>query len=154
MEELCRRMGWTLLEAIDGEGAFADAGLGVPGDEIRMLAGDGHINDISLQITQLVSDSGADRDHFINDTVLGEPTDRQHTDPSTVRWRLEDSTVLRHRSTRLQLLSGEPGAHGRSAIAPGGRAASIGGSTTIVLRRRSGGNRPVNRVPGSFTSGG
>jgi hypothetical protein len=104
VEELCRRMGWTLLEAIDGKGAFADAGLGVPGDEIRMLAGDGRINDISVQITQLISDSGADRDRFIRDAfadavnegvaVLGEPTDRQHTEPPTVRWRLEDATVL------------------------------------------------------------
>jgi hypothetical protein len=104
VEDLCRRMGWTLLEVTKRGSAFADAGLGVPGDQVRMLANDGHVDDISVRITQSVSDDGTDRDSFISDAfadavaegvaVLGEPTDRQHTKPPAVRWRLADATVL------------------------------------------------------------
>ncbi|MFC7531720.1 DUF6301 family protein [Actinoplanes sp. GCM10030250] len=104
VEDLCRRMGWTLLEVTKRGSAFADAGLGVPGDQVRMLASDGHVDDISIRITQTVSDGGPERDRFIADAfagavakgvaALGEPTDRQHTEPPTVRWRLDESTVL------------------------------------------------------------
>jgi hypothetical protein len=104
VEDLCRRMGWSLLEVVDGSIAVADAGLDVPGHQARFLFRDGNVDDISVRLTQSVRAEGADRDGFMRDVfadavdegtaVLGEPTDRQHTEPPTVRWRLGDSTVL------------------------------------------------------------
>ncbi|WP_045744507.1 DUF6301 family protein [Actinoplanes rectilineatus] len=103
VEELCRTMGWTLLESYDN-GAFADAGLGVPGDRLRMAFRDGQVDDLKLRITQPIWDEGPERDSFLRDvfadavddsaTVLGEPTARQQDEPPTVRWRFDDSTVL------------------------------------------------------------
>jgi hypothetical protein len=102
--ELCRRMGWTLIEVIDGSGAIAEADLRVPGHQILMLFREGQVDDITIQITENLRDGGTDRDRFIGDTfadaaaegvaVLGEPTDRQHAGPPTVRWRRDGSTVL------------------------------------------------------------
>jgi hypothetical protein len=104
VEDLCRRLGWTLLEVIDGRGAVAEADLKVPGEQILMLFRDGHVDDITIQVTENVRESRTDSDPFISDTfadavdegvaVFGEPTDRQHAGPPTVRWRLADSTVL------------------------------------------------------------
>ena len=104
VEDLCRRMGWTLQEVTRRGSAFADAGLGLPGYQVQMSADEGRIDDVIVQITETVREGGTDRDRFISDTfadavgegtaVLGEPTDRQRTQPPTVRWRLGDSTVL------------------------------------------------------------
>ncbi|OJF14975.1 DUF6301 family protein [Couchioplanes caeruleus] len=102
--ELCRRLGWDLLEVIDGKGAVSEAGWNLGGEEIELAFRGGHVDDITMQITQLVRQAGPDRDRFMGDAfadavatvaaALGEPTGRQQSEPPTVRWRLEDSTVL------------------------------------------------------------
>ncbi|MEU8239042.1 DUF6301 family protein [Actinoplanes missouriensis] len=103
--DLCRRMGWTLQEVVDGSIAIADAGLEVPGHQVQFLFREGGVDDIRVRLTQSVHDEVTGRDRFIGDafadaaaegvTVLGEPTARQHTKPPTVRWRLDEtSTVL------------------------------------------------------------
>lgn len=104
VDELCRRMGWTLDQVLDGRGAIADADLKVPGHQIVIVFRDGPVGDIKIQITETDSESEADRDRFLMDAfadavdegvaALGEPTARQHADPPAVRWRLDDSTVL------------------------------------------------------------
>ena len=105
VEDLCRRMGWTLVEVVDGAIAIADAGLDVPGHQVQFLFREGRVDDIRVRLTQSIRDEVAGRDRFIGDafadaaaegvTVLGEPAARQHTEPPTVRWRLDDvSTVL------------------------------------------------------------
>jgi hypothetical protein len=102
--ELCRRMGWDLLEVIDGKGAFAEAGWNLGGEEIEMAIRDNHVDDITMQITEIARQAGPDRDRFLADafadavasatTVFGEPTARDRTEPPTVRWQLDDSVVL------------------------------------------------------------
>ena len=64
----------------------------------------GRVDDITMQITEIVREKGPRRTQLIGDafadavavvtSVLGEPTDRQLSEPPTVRWRLADSTVL------------------------------------------------------------
>jgi hypothetical protein len=103
--ELCRRLGWTLIEVLKSGSAVADAGLVVPGGQILILARDGKVDDICVSVTENVRDAGAGGERFIGDAfadaaaagvaVLGEPTGRQRSEPPTVRWRLDDtSTVL------------------------------------------------------------
>jgi hypothetical protein len=102
--DLCQRMGWKLVRILDGRGALAAADLELPGHQITIVFRDGPVGDIKIQITESVTDSGADRDRFMMDVfadavdegvaVLGEPTARQRTKPPAVRWRTADSTVL------------------------------------------------------------
>jgi hypothetical protein len=104
VDDLCRRRGWTLHEVLEGEAASGEAGLGVARNEVIMMFRDGLVEYIDFQVTDIVRDGGADRARFIQDVfadtvadgtaALGEPTDRQRTEPPTVRWRLDDSTVL------------------------------------------------------------
>ncbi|MFC7530802.1 DUF6301 family protein [Actinoplanes sp. GCM10030250] len=101
---LSRRMGWTLNEVIEGEIATGHAGFGVRKNEIVCYFHEGLLDHITVGITENVREDGTDRDRFMWDAfadtaaegvaVLGEPTDRDHTEPPTVRWRLEDSTIL------------------------------------------------------------
>ncbi len=109
VEELCRRMGWTLVEDIDDRGVFADAGWNLGGDDVAMAFRDGYVDDITMRITQIVRDAGTDRDRFLGDafadavavvtSALGEPTGRDLSELPTVRWRMADSTVLVGRFT-------------------------------------------------------
>jgi hypothetical protein len=102
--ELSRRMGWELLEVIDGKGALATAGWHLGGEEIEMAIRDNHVDDITMQLTEIVRQAGPDRDRFLSDAfadavasataVLGEPTARDHAEPPTVRWQRADSVVL------------------------------------------------------------
>ncbi|MEU4560211.1 DUF6301 family protein [Actinoplanes sp. NPDC023936] len=105
IDDLCRQMGWTLLNVVAGTIAVADAGLGVPGRQVRFLIRDGYVDDICVRITEPVQEDGRDRDRFVGDAfadaaaegvaAFGEPTVRQHTKLPKVRWRLDDaSTVL------------------------------------------------------------
>ncbi len=104
VEDLCRRMGWKLVEDIDDRGGFADAGWNLGGDDVAMAFRDGYVDDITMRITQLVREAGPDRDRFLGDafadavaivtSVLGEPTGRDLAESPSVRWRMADSTVL------------------------------------------------------------
>jgi hypothetical protein len=104
VEELCRRMGWELLEVIDGKGAFAEAGWDLGGDEIEIFFRHGQAEEIAMQITEIARQEGRERDRFLADAfadavaqttaVLGEPTARDMSEPPTVRWQLGESTVL------------------------------------------------------------
>ncbi|KUL25806.1 DUF6301 family protein [Actinoplanes awajinensis] len=104
VEDLCRQMHWTLLEILDGKGAFADAGLGVPDDEVRMTFRDSRVEAVMFSVTETVRDAGPPRDHFLAaafagavaeaTTVFGPPTPGPVPEPLIGRWRLVESTVL------------------------------------------------------------
>jgi hypothetical protein len=104
VEDLCRRMGWKLVEDVDDRGGFADAGWGLGGDDVAMAFRDGHVDDITMRITQIVREAGAERDRFLGDafadavavatSVLGEPTARELGDQPAARWRMADSTLV------------------------------------------------------------
>ncbi len=108
VEDLCRRLGWK-LEDIDDRGGFADAGWGLGGDDVAMTLRDGYVDDIRMRITEILREAGPRRNHFLDDafadavtvvtSVLGVPTARDLSEPPTVRWRMEDSTVLLGRYT-------------------------------------------------------
>jgi hypothetical protein len=104
VDDLCRRMGWTLGEVVDGMGGVADAGLDLSRREVLIGFRDGRVGDFTIYVTQNVGAGVEGRDRFIADVfadaadegiaVLGEPAARQHTEPPAVRWRLDDATVL------------------------------------------------------------
>jgi hypothetical protein len=102
--ELCRRMGWDLLEEPDHRGACAEAGWDVGGEEIMMTYRDGRVDQIRMDMTEVVREKGPHRDRFVGDAfadavaiateLLGKPTGWQLSEPPTVRWRMAVSTVL------------------------------------------------------------
>ena len=104
VEDLCRRMGWTLSEIIDDMGGFADAGLDLPRGQVTIVFRDGQVGDVKIYVTDSADADDRDRDRFVSDAfadavdegvvALGEPTARLHAEPPTVRWRLDDATVL------------------------------------------------------------
>lgn len=101
--DLANRLGWSLVEMIEGKGAVADASWGVNDNQVMLSFTGDQVNDVSMRVTDTALPESAQSQAFTQDAfadvtaaatrLFGPPTHRLKGDQPEVRWRGDDTTI-------------------------------------------------------------